>query len=85
MKRYTRREVAKLISMPICYLLVRTGTMLSFNLNTMRQRKIPASGELLPVVGLGTWQSFDVGQNAGAQRSFERCFEGQWPKKEESS
>jgi diketogulonate reductase-like aldo/keto reductase len=27
----------------------------------MLQRKIPSSGELLPVVGLGTWQSFDVG------------------------
>ncbi len=25
-----------------------------------RRRPIPSSGELLPVVGLGTWQSFDV-------------------------
>jgi Aldo/keto reductases, related to diketogulonate reductase len=23
-------------------------------------RKIPSTGELLPVVGLGTWQTFDV-------------------------
>ncbi len=28
---------------------------------TMMSRKIPSSGELLPVIGLGTWQTFDVG------------------------
>jgi aryl-alcohol dehydrogenase-like predicted oxidoreductase len=27
----------------------------------MLKRRIPASGEMLPVVGLGTWQTFDVG------------------------
>jgi aryl-alcohol dehydrogenase-like predicted oxidoreductase len=27
----------------------------------MRTRKIPRTGEALPVVGLGTWQTFDVG------------------------
>ena len=27
----------------------------------MHQRKIPASGEMLPVVGCGTWRTFDVG------------------------
>ena len=29
---------------------------------SIRKRLIPRSGELLPVVGLGTWQTFDVGQ-----------------------
>jgi len=28
---------------------------------TMQQRAIPSSGEMLPVVGCGTWQGFDVG------------------------
>jgi len=28
-------------------------------------RKIPASGEALPVVGLGTWQAFDIGPGGG--------------------
>jgi len=30
-------------------------------------RPIPASGEPLPVIGLGTWQSFDVGGDAPAR------------------
>ncbi len=33
----------------------------------MRARPIPASGELLPVIGLGTWQVFDAGANAAAR------------------
>lgn len=33
----------------------------------MRTRAIPSSGEALPVIGLGTWQSFDVGGNAAAR------------------
>jgi diketogulonate reductase-like aldo/keto reductase len=33
----------------------------------MLQRKIPSSGEMLPVIGLGTWQAFDVG-TAPAER-----------------
>lgn len=28
---------------------------------SMRTRPVPRTGELLPVVGLGTWQTFDVG------------------------
>lgn len=27
----------------------------------MQKRKIPSSGEMLPVVGVGTWQTFDIG------------------------
>jgi diketogulonate reductase-like aldo/keto reductase len=33
----------------------------------MRTRPIPSSGEALPVIGLGTWQTFDVGGDAGAR------------------
>jgi aryl-alcohol dehydrogenase-like predicted oxidoreductase len=32
----------------------------------MQRRAIPASGAGLPVVGCGTWQTFDVGQDAAA-------------------
>src|SRR4051812_379398 len=30
-------------------------------------RPIPASGEALPVVGVGTWQTFDVANNSAAR------------------
>jgi diketogulonate reductase-like aldo/keto reductase len=36
--------------------------------NSMITRPIPGSGEALPIVGLGTWQTFDVGAEA-AQRA----------------
>ncbi len=36
---------------------------------SMIQRAIPGSGESLPVIGLGTWQAFDVGNNPRARAS----------------
>ncbi|HEY1999710.1 aldo/keto reductase [Paraburkholderia sp.] len=33
----------------------------------MNKRPIPSTGELLPVVGCGTWRTFDVGDDAAAQ------------------
>ncbi len=33
----------------------------------MNARPIPVSGELLPVIGLGTWQTFDVGNDRAAR------------------
>ncbi|WP_420473819.1 aldo/keto reductase [Noviherbaspirillum sp. ST9] len=30
--------------------------------STLHTRRIPSSGEALPVIGLGTWQTFDVGK-----------------------
>jgi len=35
--------------------------------STAIQRAIPSSGELLPVVGLGTWISFDIGDDIDAR------------------
>lgn len=34
----------------------------------MHTRKIPATGQALPVIGVGTWQTFDIG-NAPAERA----------------
>ena len=33
----------------------------------MHTRLIPSSGERLPVIGLGTWQTFDIGANTAKQ------------------
>ena len=38
---------------------------------TLLQRTIPSSGESLPVVGLGTWQAFDVGATPAERRPLE--------------
>jgi aryl-alcohol dehydrogenase-like predicted oxidoreductase len=35
--------------------------------DTIIQRPIPRTGELLPVIGLGTWQTFDVGKAQSAR------------------
>jgi diketogulonate reductase-like aldo/keto reductase len=52
------------------FLQASAGSMLSFAARAgaagegggaMSSRPIPRSGELLPVIGLGTWQTFDVG------------------------
>ena len=34
---------------------------------SMNAKKIPSSGEMLPVIGLGTWQTLDVGADAAAR------------------
>ncbi|MDO5972132.1 aldo/keto reductase [Flavivirga aquimarina] len=64
---FNRREVLKLSG--LAGLAMALSPVLSaFNFkDTMLQRKIPLSNQLLPVVGLGTWQTFDVG-NSNADR-----------------
>ena len=58
-----RREVLKLSGLTAAGLLINPG-FLSFNpKESMLQRIIPSSKEKLPVVGLGTWQTFDVGSS----------------------
>jgi diketogulonate reductase-like aldo/keto reductase len=39
---------------------------------SMIRRPIPRGVELLPVIGLGTWQTFDVGVDAAARSSLKR-------------
>jgi diketogulonate reductase-like aldo/keto reductase len=38
---------------------------------TMLTKQIPRTGEAVPVIGMGTWQTFDVGPSAGARKPLE--------------
>lgn len=72
----SRREAARLLAQGAAGLLL-TGTALaaeekqSAGKLTPLQRAIPSSGEKLPVVGLGTWQVFDVGSGAAEREPLE--------------
>lgn len=39
---------------------------------TVRKRPIPRTGEMLPVLGVGTWQTFDVGPDAPERAELRR-------------
>ena len=61
---FKRRDILKLYGLSGLGVAV-TPSLLSFStMEKMRQRAIPSSGEQLPVIGLGTWQTFDVGNTA---------------------
>ena len=64
MRNMTRREATRLIAIGGAGLTVPVGMSAAAEPGTMIQRAIPSSGEKLPVIGLGTWQSFDVGTSA---------------------
>ncbi len=58
------------------------GSALAFAPNWVRAveqpgitRKIPASGESLPVIGMGSWQTFDVGDDSGARANLTKVLQ----------
>ncbi|HEX2138407.1 MAG TPA: aldo/keto reductase [Woeseiaceae bacterium] len=51
---WTRRDIVRL------GLAAGLAPPFAFGSQTMIERRIPVSGEALPVIGLGTWQVFDV-------------------------
>ncbi len=59
MSKMDRRAASKLIATATASLLLPHPSMQK----TMNKRAIPSTGEMLPIVGLGTWQSFDVGSS----------------------
>ncbi len=63
----TRREAAKLIGASTAGLLLPMHAVRGQSRNqssSMLARAIPSSGEKLPVIGLGSWKTFDVGPGA---------------------
>ncbi|WP_430967872.1 aldo/keto reductase [Spongiimicrobium sp. 2-473A-2-J] len=62
MKTYSRRTASKMMA-GISAGTILSPMLFSFDSEGIKKRPIPSSGALLPIVGLGTWQSFDVGRN----------------------
>jgi len=70
----TRRQATRLISgtaAGLCWPVRASRAEGKSESSTMLTRIIPSSGERLPVIGLGTWQAFDVDLNAGTRRQLE--------------
>ncbi|CAA9249796.1 MAG: hypothetical protein AVDCRST_MAG95-1822 [uncultured Adhaeribacter sp.] len=65
--QYTRRAATKLLAMAGAGAFTGLPLFAGSNPKPMLQRKIPGTGELLPAVGLGTWQTFDVGTSETAR------------------
>ncbi|MFY0625789.1 MAG: aldo/keto reductase [Reichenbachiella sp.] len=60
--KITRRSASKLLAISTTSFLLDPKFMFQKNKN-MNYRIIPSSNEKIPVIGLGTWQSFDVGNS----------------------
>ncbi|MGI9550887.1 MAG: aldo/keto reductase [Aurantibacter sp.] len=60
---YSRREIMQLYGLAGLGLATMPSLFSFSQKETMGQRVIPSSGEKLPMVGLGTWQTFDVGNS----------------------
>ena len=71
----SRRQAARVIAQSAASLLLARGALRAETMEktklTLLQRTIPSSGESLPVVGLGTWQAFDVGATPAERRPLE--------------
>jgi len=62
-KNLSRRNAIRLMGCTGLTLLSRDATPFFMDDQTISKRPIPSSGEMLPVVGLGTWIQFDVSKS----------------------
>jgi len=70
-ENFTRREVTRLIGASAAGLLLPVRASCAetkSESSTMLTRPIPSSGEKLPVIGLGTWRTFDVDLTSDSRR-----------------
>lgn len=66
---YNRREALKLTTL-VGLGLSLTSFAEAFNpMDKVKVRAIPSSGESIPIVGLGTWQTFDVGNSVEKRKT----------------
>lgn len=73
--KMSRREAARLLAQGAAGLILTRSALAAEEKQagklTLLQRAIPSSGETLPVIGLGTWQAFDVGPSAAERQPLE--------------
>jgi len=70
----SRRQAARLVARSTAGLLLAPNVMSAAESESnisLLQRPIPSSGEKLPVVGLGSWQVFDVGPEPSERKPLE--------------
>ena len=65
----SRRDTLKMLALAGAGIMSGGFKLQNFISEKMLTRKIPASGEDLPVVGLGTWQTFDVGSSESERKT----------------
>lgn len=63
---YPRRELLKALA---CLPLSYTLPAIADNSKTLLTRAIPKTGELLPVIGMGSWITFNVGNNQSLRQA----------------
>ena len=71
MTRMTRRQATRLVGMSaagLCLPVDALRAQAKSESSAMLTRAIPSTGEKLPVIGLGTWQTFDVDLTADNRR-----------------
>lgn len=72
----SRREAARLLAQSAASLMLTRTALAAGEAQTagklpLLERAIPSSAEKLPVIGLGTWQAFDVGPGAAERQPLE--------------
>jgi aryl-alcohol dehydrogenase-like predicted oxidoreductase len=71
----SRREAARLLAQSAAGLVLARTTLAAEKTNhapqQILQRAVPSSGEKIPVIGLGSWQVFDVGSDTAERQPLE--------------
>lgn len=60
-----RRDILGALAGAAGTVLLRRGGAMASGAGTMITRAIPSNGEAMPVIGLGTWQAFDIDPGVG--------------------
>jgi diketogulonate reductase-like aldo/keto reductase len=68
----SRRDFVKVVAVGAGALAFTGGSAMA---ETVVRKPIPKTGELLPAIGLGTWQTFDVGANKAAREPLKRVLQ----------